>query len=64
MIKRLLTTSLFTLLLLFVPLATAFAAAAGDGENGAASGSSLMEGPFIILAFGTLVIMIYYCFRD
>ncbi|MCD8510509.1 MAG: hypothetical protein LRY73_11985 [Bacillus sp. (in: Bacteria)] len=58
MLKRLFATSLFAVLLLITPLTTALA---GSEENG---GGTLMEGPFIILAFATLIIMAYYCFRD
>ncbi|MBU9721400.1 MULTISPECIES: hypothetical protein [Bacillaceae] len=52
-------TALLTLLFLFTPVA--IGVAAGE-ENG--NGSSLMNGPFIILAFATLVLMIYYTVRD
>lgn len=57
MLKRLFATSLFVLLLI-----TPVTALAAGEENG--GGGSLMEGPFIILAFATLIIMGYYCFRD
>ncbi|WP_096188948.1 hypothetical protein [Evansella halocellulosilytica] len=60
MLKRLLPWSLLTIMFVFTPFATALAAAE-DGENG---GGALMEGPFIILAFATVIIMIYYAFRD
>ncbi|MDG5789937.1 hypothetical protein QA612_20990 [Evansella sp. AB-P1] len=58
--KRLLAVSFLALVLLFTPLTTALAA---GNENGDANGS-LMQGPFIILAFATIIVMIYFCFRD
>ncbi|MDQ0255805.1 hypothetical protein J2S74_003187 [Evansella vedderi] len=58
MLKRFLSASLILLLLLVTPISTALAAGADNG------GASLMEGPFVILAFATIIIMIYYCFRD
>ncbi|ADU30433.1 hypothetical protein [Evansella cellulosilytica] len=61
MLKRFFTSSVLALLLLFTPFAVALADTAE--ENGAASGT-LMDGPFVILAFATLVAMAYFCIRD
>ncbi|UCZ51561.1 hypothetical protein LGQ02_11840 [Bacillus shivajii] len=58
MLNRLLSWSLLTIMLTFTPVAAAFAEDNGD------NGGSLLEGPFVILAFATVIIMIYYAFRD
>ena len=58
MMKRTLSTLLFALLFMFTPLMTVFAAEE-EGANGL-----MMDGPFIILAFATIILMTYYAFRD
>lgn len=46
------------LFLLLTPVTQVFAEENGD------NGASLLEGPFIILAFATLILMVYYAIRD
>ncbi|WP_280771894.1 hypothetical protein [Salipaludibacillus daqingensis] len=58
MLKQLFSWGFLALFLLFTPVTQAFAE--GNGENG----GSLLEGPFIILAFATLILMMYYSIRD
>jgi len=58
MLKQLFSWGFLSLLLLLTPVTQVFAESNGD------NGGSLMEGPFIILAFGTLILMVYYTIRD
>ncbi|SDZ58978.1 hypothetical protein SAMN05421736_11979 [Evansella caseinilytica] len=62
MFKRFFSSAVLVLTVLFAPALTALAAGGATEENGAAG--SLMEGPFVILAIGTLAVMTYYCIRD
>ncbi|WP_078595757.1 hypothetical protein [Evansella clarkii] len=59
MMKRIVSAALFALLLFFAPLTAVFAAEQQTPET-----SSLMEGPFVIVAFATIILMVYYAFRD
>ncbi|MBU9714821.1 hypothetical protein [Evansella tamaricis] len=52
-------TALVTLMFFFTSFSAVFAAGEENGANG-----SLMNGPFIILAVATLILMIYYAIRD
>ncbi|WP_416150643.1 hypothetical protein ACM26V_06635 [Salipaludibacillus sp. HK11] len=58
MLKRYFSWGFLALFFLLIPVTQVFAEE--NGENGA----SLLEGPFIILAFATLILMMYYSFRD
>ncbi|MCR6096210.1 hypothetical protein HXA31_07610 [Salipaludibacillus agaradhaerens] len=59
MIKQFFSMSVLTLLFLLTSATYVFA----DGNEGG-DGASLMDGPFVIIAFATLIIMIYYTIRD
>lgn len=58
MLKRFFPMGLLAIFLLLVPVTTAFAEENGD------NGASLVQGPFVIVAFATLILMTYYMFRD
>lgn len=59
MLKRVFPWGFLAIFLLLTPITTAFAEE--NGDNGA---TSLIEGPFIIVAFATLILMAYYTIRD
>ncbi|GEL08238.1 hypothetical protein [Salisediminibacterium halotolerans] len=48
---------LFTMILVLAPASTVLA-----DENG--NGGSLSDGPFVIVAFATLIVMAYYMIRE
>lgn len=58
MLKQIVSWGFLSLLLFLTPVTQVLAA--GNEDNG----GSLMEGPFIILAFATLILMMYYSIRD
>ncbi|MGJ9381610.1 hypothetical protein CR203_03900 [Salipaludibacillus neizhouensis] len=63
MLKRIFSLGFIAIFLLLTPVTAAFAETnGGHGDSGGAS--SLVEGPFIIVAFATLVLMAYYAIRD
>ncbi|UTR14939.1 hypothetical protein MM221_20790 [Salipaludibacillus sp. LMS25] len=57
MLKQFFSMSVLALLFLLTPVTHVFA-----DEN--SDGASLMEGPFVIIAFATLIVMIYYTIKD
>ncbi|WP_158282192.1 hypothetical protein [Salipaludibacillus keqinensis] len=58
MFKQMFSLGFLALFLLLTPVTQVFAEENGD------NGASLLEGPFIILAFATLILMVYYAIRD
>ncbi|MCE7791190.1 hypothetical protein K8O68_02000 [Salipaludibacillus sp. CUR1] len=58
MLKQFFSIGFLALVLFLTPVTHVFAEENGD------NGASLLEGPFVIVAFATIILMIYYAIRD